>query len=153
MSAVDVVEMLTGMYCMRWYSGREDDGSEVPKFKKDGSREGWPHRIASPGPQSLTGSQRGRLARDARRKALSAFTYSQPSQQAIRRVEKSQVVPRVKCESARDAPVVSSISRHLKCGAPVRRVRSCSLPPRAAHSPWRPNAGSPSNERPSMRIS
>jgi hypothetical protein len=31
-------------------------------------------------------SQRGRLARDARRKALSAFTYSQPSQQVICRV-------------------------------------------------------------------
>jgi uncharacterized protein YodC (DUF2158 family) len=40
MSVVDVVEMLTGMYCMRWYGGRGDDGSEVPKFKEDGSREG-----------------------------------------------------------------------------------------------------------------
>lgn len=46
----------------------------------------------------------------------------------------SQLDPRVKCECARNAPVVSSIRCHLKCGALVRRVRK--LQSAVARSPF-----------------
>jgi uncharacterized protein YodC (DUF2158 family) len=81
MSVVDVVEMLTGMYCMRWYGGRGDDGSEVPKFKEDGSREG----VAPQNSLTRTAEPHGQPARAAcegRAKKGTLRIHLQPAQPA-----------------------------------------------------------------------
>jgi hypothetical protein len=101
----------------------------------DGSRSCW-RLEAEAAPQNKLArsaephSQLGRLARDAKKGTLRI--HLQPASHSSRR--QSQTVPRVKCECARDAPVVSSICCHLKCGALVRRVRK--LQSAAARSPF-----------------
>ena len=69
-------------------------------LKFDGSRSCWRLELEAAPQNKLRRSaephgQRGRLARDARRKALSAFTYSQP---AIKSFVASPVANRPKSE-------------------------------------------------------